>query len=164
MIYALIFDLDGTLLDLPIDYPRMYEEFKDIMGVAEVRPILETIKLISNPKTLQRVFEIWEIFELAILNKITVHQEGMKIYEQYVDLPRALVTMQGKEIIRKILAKFHLSFDVISTREDSFSRIEQLNVVMEKLGASAGKVLFVGNMDNDAVAARQVGCQFLRVK
>ena len=101
---------------------------------------------------------------MAILNKITVHQEGMKIYEQYVDLPRALVTMQGKEIIRKILAKFHLSFDVISTREDSFSRIEQLNDVMEKLGASAGKVLFVGNMNNDAVAARQVGCQFLRVK
>jgi phosphoglycolate phosphatase-like HAD superfamily hydrolase len=164
MIQALIFDLDGTLLDLPIDYPKMYDKFKEIMGVAEVRPLLKTVAQIKDPATLQRVFDAWTGFELAILDKVTVHEEGMKIYRENADKPKALVTMQGKETMSKILAKFDLSFDAMLNREDSFSRIEQLKAAAEKLGFDVGNVLFVGNMDNDAIAAGQVGCQFLRVK
>ncbi len=38
MIEAAIFDLDGTLVDIPIDYHMMLVEFKRILGVDEVRP------------------------------------------------------------------------------------------------------------------------------
>jgi phosphoglycolate phosphatase-like HAD superfamily hydrolase len=164
MILATIFDLDGTLLDLPIDYPKMYEEFRQIIGSAEVTPILETIGRIENLQNLQRIFETWEKFELAVLDKITVHEEGMKIFMQYNDLPKALVTMQGKEITNRILTRFRLSFKVVSTREDSVSRIRQLDEVIAKLGVDVENVLFIGNMDSDAFSARQIGCQFLRVK
>jgi phosphoglycolate phosphatase-like HAD superfamily hydrolase len=116
MIQALIFDLDGTLLDLPIDYPKMYDKFKEIMGVAEVRPLLKTVAQIKDPATLQRVFDAWTGFELAILDKVTVHEEGMKIYRENADKPKALVTMQGKETMSKILAKFDLSFDAMLNR------------------------------------------------
>lgn len=164
MFSAVIFDLDGTLLDLPIEYPRLHEKFKALMGVAEVRPLLKTVAQIKDPQVLRRVFEAWTGFELAIIDKITVHEEGMKLYREYADLPKGLVTMQGKEAIGKILAKFNLSFDAVLTREDSFSRIEQLKAAMAKLGCTAQEVLFVGNMDNDENAARQVSCQFKRVK
>jgi phosphoglycolate phosphatase-like HAD superfamily hydrolase len=163
MIQAVIFDLDGTLLDLPIDYPEMFAEFSKIMGIAEVRPILKTVAQIKDPVVLRRVFDCWEQFEFAIIDKITLHEEGMELYRQYAAKPKALVTMQGKNTMQKILAKFDLAFDAMLTREDSFSRAVQLKLAAEKLGVNVSDVLFVGNMDNDEDAAREVGCQFLRV-
>ena len=164
MIRAVIFDLDGTLLDLPIDYPQMHAKFTQIMGVAEVRPILKMVAQIKDAEVLRRVFDAWTGFELEIIDRVTVHEEGMKLYRQYADVPKGLVTMQGKEAIGKILARFNLSFDVVLTREDSFSRVDQLKAAAEKLDVATGDVLFVGNMDNDENAAKELGCQFIRVK
>ncbi len=164
MIKAVVFDLDGTLLDLPIDYPSLFKKFKQLMGVEEVRPILKTVAQIKDPQVLRQVFDVWTGFELAVIDKITVHKEGMQLYKQYASLPKALVTMQGKETVRNILQKFGLNFDATFTREDSFSRAEQLKHAIAKLSFSPADVLFVGNMDNDETAAKQVSCQFFRVK
>ncbi len=164
MIRAVVFDLDGTLLDLPIDYPRLFQKFSELMGIAEVRPILKTVAQIKDPQVLRQVFDCWTGFEVEIIDKTTVHEGGMQLYRQYAELPKALVTMQGKATLHKICQKFDLKFDAVFTREDSFSRAEQLKAAIEKLGFPPADVLFVGNMDNDENAARQVGCQFLRVK
>jgi len=67
MIAAYVFDLDGTLVDLPINYWAMFAEFKQIMGVEEVRPILKTVGAIMDLQTRKRVFDTWERYEFAVV-------------------------------------------------------------------------------------------------
>ncbi|MDR0318994.1 MAG: hypothetical protein LBI09_03055, partial [Nitrososphaerota archaeon] len=70
----------------------------------------------------------------------------------------------GRETVHRICQKFNLQFDVVFTREDSLSRAEQLKMAASKLGFTLLDTLFIGNLDNDENAAKQVKCQFFRVK
>jgi HAD superfamily hydrolase (TIGR01549 family) len=163
VIEAVVFDLDGTLVDLPIDYENLFDEFKRIMRVDSVRPLAETVPK-TDAKTRRRVFRAWDRAELGCCEKITVNEEGMKIYRENPELPKALVTLQGKKVVKAIVEKLKLSFDAVVTREDALRRDEQLTEAGEKLQTPLHNILFVGNTEGDAAAAEKVGCQFLRVK
>lgn len=158
-----MFDLDGTLVDLPIDYEKLFEEFKRIMRVENVRPLAETISK-TDAETRKRVFRAWDKAELDCCNRITVNEGGMKIYREHAELPKALVTLQGKKVVGAIVEKLKLTFNAVITREDAWKRDEQLAKAAEKLQTTLQDILFVGNTDGDAAAAQKVGCQFLRVK
>jgi HAD superfamily hydrolase (TIGR01549 family) len=162
VIAAVVFDLDGTLIDLPVDWEGLFAEFKVIMRVDDVRPVAETVSKLYV-ETKRQVFEVWDKAELAVSEKSAANEKGMAIYNEYIGKPKALVTLQGKKAVQIIVAKFGLRFDVVLTREDSLSRKEQLAFAAEKLEVPVKDVLFVGNADSDADAAAKMGCQFLRV-
>ena len=163
MIEAVIFDLDGTLIHLPVDYEKLFIEFKKIIHTDNVQPITEVIlKLDKN--TQHRVFMAWDKAELAAAPHITINKEGMEIYKSFSQKPKALVTMQGKAVVKNILARLKLSFNFTVTREDSLNRKEQLENAEEKLKRRFDSILFVGDTENDAMAAEKVGCRFKRIK
>jgi HAD superfamily hydrolase (TIGR01549 family) len=160
---ATVFDLDGTLACLPINWEELFEKLKDIMHVDVIRPLVEVVSRVDE-KTRNEVFAAWDIAELAIFEKITTCSEGMKLYQESTSKPKALVTLQGKKVVKIIMERFRLSFDAIVTREDSLSRAEQLTIISERLKISVKEMMFVGNADTDEDAAKKVGCQFYRVK
>jgi HAD superfamily hydrolase (TIGR01549 family) len=163
MISAAAFDLDGTLACLPVNYEALFAEFKRIMHVDVVRPVVDTVSQLDG-KTRQEVFAAWDKAELAIFENATSCGEGIHLYHELTGKPKALVTLQGKAVVLFILKKFGLSFDVVVTREDSLFRAEQLKIVAEKLDVPVQDLLFIGNADSDVAAAQEVGCQFQRVK
>jgi HAD superfamily hydrolase (TIGR01549 family) len=163
VIEAAVFDLDGTLVHVPIDYQALFSEFRHIMRVPEVRPLVESISKLDG-KTRETVFRAWDDAELAVLGNVAANEEGVNIYTQLKDKRRALVTLQGKAVVKEILKQHGLTFDFVLTREDSLFRTEQLTKAIDLLKVKPGSILFVGNADSDASAAEKVGCQFQRVR
>ena len=163
MIEAVIFDLDGTLIHLPIDYEQLIQEFQKVAQAESFHPLLEAVSKLDEVAR-GRVFEIWDLAELAASARMTVNQEGMKLYSFFATKPKALVTMQGKAVVNAILEKLGLTLDFVLTREDSLSRVEQLKMAVQKLEVSFENVLFVGNSENDVLAAKQVMCSFQRIQ
>lgn len=163
MIKAAIFDLDGTLVNLPINYEMLYEEFKKIIGAQNIEPITKTVAAL-DPVFKEKIFDTWTAVELAILPKMARVKEGMSLYEQYEGKPRALMTMQGKKTVEKILNTLHFSFQAIITREDSLDRATQIKLAIGKLRLKPENVIVIGDRETDKTAAEKVGCKFKMVK
>ena len=163
MIKAVTFDLDGTLIQLPIDYKRLFQEFQKIMKTDKINPIAKTVSKTDNASRAQ-LFKVWDNAELAASKKMTTNEEGMTVYRKNLEKPKALVTMQGRKLVAIIAEQLELSFDVVITREDSLNREKQLKKAAEKLNVKIQNILFVGNTEDDALAAERAGCQFSKVK
>jgi HAD superfamily hydrolase (TIGR01549 family) len=162
-IKAIIFDLDGTLVSLPIDYPALYAEFRKILGIQNIEPLTKTVAAL-NDALKRKVFETWTRAELAILPKMTVVKEGIELYGQYSKIPKALVTMQGRKTVERILCTLDLSFQVVMTREDSLDRTAQITLALEKLRLKPENVVVIGDRETDKTAAKKIGCKFRMVK
>lgn len=162
MIEALIFDLDGTLVHLPVDYDKLFSEFKSIMHVEDVRPVIETVCKTDKP-TRRRIFKVWDKAEVACLPNVTVNEEGMGLYKDFASRPKVLVTFQGKKAASHIIESLNLSFGAIFTREDSLSRIDQLKKAILKLQVPVQNILFVADSEGDVSAAENVGCLFHKI-
>jgi phosphoglycolate phosphatase-like HAD superfamily hydrolase len=160
---AAIFDLDGTLVNLPIDYRALYAEFRKIVGIKNIAPLTKTIGAL-NGALKRKVLETWARAEFAILPEVTVVNEGMQIYEQYLKIPKALVTMQGKKTVERILCIQGLSFQAIITREDSLDRAAQIKLALEKLRLKPEDVVVIGDRETDKIASEKIGCKFRMVK
>jgi HAD superfamily hydrolase (TIGR01549 family) len=95
---------------------------------------------------------------------MTVVKEGTELYEQYSEIPKALVTMQGKTTVEKILSTLNLSFRVIITREDGLDRTAQITLALKKLRLKPENVIVIGDRETDKIAAEKIGCKFRMVK
>jgi phosphoglycolate phosphatase-like HAD superfamily hydrolase len=160
---AVIFDLDGTLIDLPIDYEKLFRKFSETAKIDDVHPITKIASKLDE-KTKKKVFKIWDKTEASAWKEGNIKREGMTLYKKFSKEPKALVTMQGKTLVQNIIKSSKLSFAVVVTREDSLDRTEQLKIAARKLGVSLRDILFIGNTEGDSVAAKNVECQFLRVE
>ncbi len=163
MASAVAFDLDGTLACLPINWEALFEEFKRIMQVDSVRPLVDTVSH-ADERTKRLIFAAWDKAEIAIFQQVTSCGEGLQLYQEFADKPKALVTLQGKAVVDQLLEKFSWNFDVVITREDSLFRTEQLIMAARMLNLPVTDILFIGNAESDEAAAAKVGCPFRKVK
>jgi len=163
LIEAVIFDLDGTLIHLPINYEKLFREFSKIMKTTDLHPLPKKISKLDE-KTKRKIFEVWNRAELAVSANATLKSQGIAIYKKFSQKPKVLVTLQGKPLVQTVLERFNLSFNFVVTREHSLNRAEQLRIAAEKLRVAFQNILFVGDTDDDFLATRKVECQFFRVK
>ena len=166
---AYIFDLDGTLVTIPVDWTKVREDLGKIAGaqIGDGPIFLKVEQLIAlRPSLRDTVFEMIDRHELEALG-VAFPMEGA--FELLSHLSKeaklGLVTMQGAAACDRVLNKQRIAefFDEIVTREDSLDRTIQLRAAGRTLGAPLQETLFTGDRMNDVICGKRAGMRTVLV-
>nr|MDO8079688.1 HAD-IA family hydrolase [Candidatus Freyarchaeota archaeon] len=171
MIRGIVFDLDGVLAALNLDMNVLQERLKEVF---EAR--IEAEKMLSAcEKLAMEDFERYKNALNALDNvELDAIDETMEIFPETKsvlerlreDYELVLVTLQGKIPAYKVLDILGVRdfFKAVFTREDSFSRQEQIKLAIDYLDLQCDEILVVGDRRNDVHCARNLGCKALIIK
>ena len=177
MIKAVLFDLDGTLLDTAPDFKTalnllLEEESKAPLSEEQVKVMVShgSADLIANAFSIDTENPDFEplrmrllTFYLAHLSENTRYFAGLESslsYMQSKGLGYAIVTNKPLLYAEKILADLNIEVDclvcpdhVTNPKPDP----EALFYACDKLGCSAAQALFVGDHERDVIAGKAAG-------
>lgn len=168
MIQAIIFDLDGTLIRLPVQYEKVYDYMKNLFQTSEnFQPLIPSIiKNSGHDKVkLNDAFEFLCKQEDIAFDKLEIIDNSIEIlnYFHSKNLSICLVTMQCRKVAEKILSKMGVStiFSSIITRDESHDRLEQIKETIIRLKFPPQKILVVGDRIHDMECAKNAQCQYI---
>ena len=170
MIRGIIFDLDGTLVRLPIRYDLVQNNLKKIFNTQdEFKPLI--VSIISHAKgdssKINEAFESICKEESRATDELEIIENAFDVLEFFKskNLKLGLVTMQCRKAVEKVMSKFdQLSvFSSIISRDESYDRKEQIEKMLDSLQLAPDDALVVGDRIHDIVSAKKVGCRAILV-
>jgi len=165
MINGIIFDLDGTLVRLPIRYEVIFEKLQSLFDTQdEFKPLIPIIleKANNDAKLIQRAFDLICEEETQAANNFEIIDDAIDTlnYFKNRNYSLSLVTMQCMKAAKLVLDKMQISelFSSIITRDDSPQRSIQIKNSVEILSLSPDNVIVIGDRIHDVKSAKEVGC------
>ena len=170
MLKCLIFDLDGTLIRLPIRYEILQNNLKKFFHIEDnLSPLIPSI--IEHAKNNQNVID--EAFKIVCDEELIAAEtleeiEGLHDVINYViskNYTVSLVTMQCKRSLDLILKKLSLEkkFSTILTRDDYPDRFLQIKKTSEILNLNTSDIIMIGDRVHDINSANQANCKSILV-
>ncbi len=170
MMKCLIFDLDGTLIRLPIRYEILQNNLKKFFHIEDnLSPLIPSI--IEHAKNNQNVID--EAFKIVCDEELIAAEtleeiEGLHDVINYViskNYTVSLVTMQCKRSLDIILKKLSLEkkFSTILTRDDYPDRFLQIKKTSEILNLNTSDIIMIGDRVHDINSANQANCKSILV-
>ncbi len=179
-IEAVLFDFDGTLVHLNIDFGRMRADVEAILpryGLSAdnkaSRYTLELIDECAQALTTRNGGEVAAAFrrdaaaalvaiEMEAAEAAQVHPGVPELLEQLRErgIKVAIVTRNCRAAVERILAKNRLPYDALLTRDDVTAvkpDPEHLLAALRLLGVAPHRALMVGDHPMDVHAGRAVG-------
>jgi phosphoglycolate phosphatase-like HAD superfamily hydrolase len=167
---AYVFDFDGTLGTIPVDWDRVREGLRRVTGSSsEFRPVFPTIGevIARDPKLARPVFAVIDEFEAAAAPSARLYEGTVGLLARLSETAKvSLITMQGRSACSQILERFGLRQYLLRyfTREDSLDRAEQIEFALASMRARRASSMFVGDRINDLNAAKKVGVAFTMIR
>lgn len=163
---AIIYDLDGTLVRLDVDWEQVRTRCEAVLSARGVDTggagLWELREIAADNNAQDRVDEVIAEFE----------REGAYSCERLAlarelphDVPVGVVSLNDEAAVRIALELYGLDrhVDVVVGR-DTVGTVkpdpEPLVYAADRMGVPPGRVLFVGDSESDAVAAERAGMDF----
>jgi HAD superfamily hydrolase (TIGR01509 family) len=152
---AVVFDMDGTLVDSTYDWPNIRRE----LGVSGAS-IIDELNALPEPDRSARWAEL-EVIEARATDAANIHRGAPELLALLADkgLATALVTNNNEANTRRLLDRFGLDFDLVLTRDAGFWKPSGAPIAeaARRLGFPPDQCLGVGDSHYDILAARDAG-------
>jgi phosphoglycolate phosphatase-like HAD superfamily hydrolase len=165
-----VFDMDGTLISLPVEWDRVRSDLRRLTGTSlDFNPFFLDFQTIvaKDPALLAPMMKTIDDYEAKAIAGAKLEPGAI---EALLALSRraklSLVTMQGRACSAETIDRLGIGkfFASRFAREDSMDRVTQLGMALKSLGAEKDKSFFVGDRINDLKAARTVGVRFVMIR
>jgi HAD superfamily hydrolase (TIGR01509 family) len=154
-IRAVVFDMDGTLIDSTYDWPAIRRR----LGVNGAS-IIDDLNGLEEPERSRR-WALLEEIEKTATESARLHEGADEVLEIFSGrgFATALVTNNSSANTRRLLARFGLRFDVVLTRDSGLWKPSGAPVseAVTRLGVRPTECLGVGDSRYDVLAAREAG-------
>jgi HAD superfamily hydrolase (TIGR01509 family) len=151
-IRAVVFDMDGTLVDSTYDWHAIRQR----LGVTGAS-IIDDLNGLDEPDRSRRWAELESIEQIATENA-RLHDGAHEVLEVFSarGFATALVTNNSSANTRRLLARFGLRFDVVLTRDSGLWKPSgaPISEAVTQLGVAPSDCLGVGDSRYDVLAAR----------
>ncbi len=159
-----IFDLDGTLYDLPVDWAGLKEEFHEMIGGefdVEGGYIMSAYRYADGRDDLkERMLDLQARYELARIDESQRVEPGITCAEWRLKrgLGCSIFSMNTARAVGRLIrgCGFHpvVTIDRVKMPKPS---PEGLIRLIDRMGMKGDDLLFVGNTENDAGSAAGAG-------
>ena len=152
---AILFDMDGTLTEPMLDFPRIKAE----MGIG-TRPILEALSEMS-PELREAAQAVLLRHEDHAAENSTLNPGCREVLQhvKQMSIATALITRNSRRSVEVVLRRHALHFRTVVAREDGPFKPDPtpLRLACQKLGVAESDAWMVGDGQYDIEAARAAG-------
>lgn len=167
---SVVFDLDGTLIWLPVEWDKVRAELRKLTGTSlQFNPFFLDLQTIvaKDALLLGPMLRIIDEYEAKAVPGARLEDGAMDVLSALSRKARlSLVTMQGRACCDQILERLGIGSFFASrfTREDSMDRTAQLKMALASISANEAEAYFVGDRINDLKAAQAAGVRFVMIR
>jgi len=152
---GVIFDMDGTVVDVTYDWDQIRTELN-----TQGKPILFYLKSLEEPERSEK-WEVLEKYEREATERARI-KPGMRGFLDLLNkegIKKALVTNNSQKNVSFLLEKFNLEFDCVIARESGLWKPSgaPFQAVLKKLGLKKEECCVVGDSHFDIKAAEEAG-------
>lgn len=174
---GIIFDLDGTLVELGVDWKKLKEELAKYCYLKkniniEFVPLDQKLLIVRDLFGEQFYTEL-----LDIVSGFEMREENYKFNQILIDYINsnsgkhrkfAIYSMNTKKCINNIIKKYFQERPDIIISKDNCSELKptQKDIlrIIEKWGFKKREIMFLGNSENDLISGKMAGVTTFMVK